>query len=81
MICKNYSDSIRKDYRVYLEPIIAFKSNEAAEKIGCKTMSKYIRYAVICQLFRDGFKLSEKFEPFRNVANNNSIDKGVTYNR
>jgi len=43
----NFNDTIRKDYRVYLEPILATACSHQAEKVGVRTMSRYIRRAVI----------------------------------
>jgi hypothetical protein len=60
------SDKIRKDYRVYLEPLLAFAS---AHQAG---MSKYIRYAVIRALIADGYPLSAITSKF------NAFYKGVT---
>jgi len=71
MIC-NMSDKIRKDYRVYLEPLLAFASAHQATKCGARTMSKYIRYAVITRLIIDGYPLSAITSKF------NAFYKGVT---
>jgi hypothetical protein len=73
MIC-NTSNLIRSDYTVYIEPELATRSQEAAQKIGCRTRSKFIRYAVINQLVREGFQLSDKFKPFADKI----LNKGVT---
>jgi len=65
-----YSDRIRKDYRVYLEPVLATASAHQAGVVGCRTMSRYIRRAVVTQLIRDGYPLgsvSEKFEKYQQV--------------
>lgn len=74
MICVN-SNIIRTDYKVYLEPELATKSIEAAQKVGANTRSKYIRYAVIRALISDGVKLSDKFKPFIDKE----LNKGITY--
>lgn len=63
----NYSDIIRVKYQVYLEPVLATEASHYSKKVGSKTMSKYIRYAVIMQLLRDGCplgSLSNKFNKF-----------------
>lgn len=63
----NFSDKVRIDYRVYLEPILATAARHQAEKCGARTMSKYIRYAVIRALIEDGYPLkiiSSKFNAF-----------------
>lgn len=65
MICRN-SDIFREDYRVYLEPVLAEEASKMAVKVGCKTRSKFIRYAVINQLLSDGCALPKKFDPFKN---------------
>lgn len=65
MNCIN-SDLLRNDYKIYLEPVLALLANDAALKVGAKTRSKYIRYALINQLITDGYKLPKKFDPFKN---------------
>jgi hypothetical protein len=75
MTCKN-NNTIRNNYKIYLEPELATKCEIISLKIGCKTRSKYIRYAVINQLISDGIKLSEKFKPFID----NYLRKGIAYN-
>lgn len=71
------TDLLRMDYKIFLEPVLATTARFAAEKVGAKTRSKYIRYAVINQLIRDGFELPEKFEPFKNRL----LDKGMSYRK
>ena len=56
MIAK-FNDTIRKDYRVYLEPVLATACAHQAEKVGVRTMSRYIRRAVIYMLKTDGYPL------------------------
>jgi len=66
MKCK-FSDTIRVDYKGYMEPILLTGCQHVAQQIGCKTRSKYIRYAVIMALIRDGYpldKMSKKFKKF-----------------
>lgn len=71
----NYSDKFRVDFRVYLEPVLATASKHQASKTKCRTMSKYIRYAVINQLINDGY-------PLNNITNKfNAFYKGVTDNK
>ena len=63
----NFSDILRTDFKIYLEPVLATGCSHIAEKIGCKTRSKYIRYAVIRALIQDGYplcQLSNKFNAF-----------------
>lgn len=60
------SDKIRCDYKVYLEPILAFGCKHQGEKLKI-SRSKYIRYAVIRALIQDGFplnKITGKFQKF-----------------
>ena len=62
----NYSNILRFDYKGYMEPILLTGCNHQADKLKI-TRSKYIRYAVINQLIRDGFPLksiSNKFNAF-----------------
>jgi hypothetical protein len=63
----NGSDKLRRDYRVYLEPLLATACGHQAGKCGARTMSKYIRYSVIRALIQDGYpldKMSNKFNAF-----------------
>jgi hypothetical protein len=73
MKCNN-SSAIRTDYKIFLEPILATSVMEIAQKSGARTRSKYIRYAVINQLIRDGVSLPEKFKPFIDKM----LYKGIT---
>ena len=62
----NYSDLSRQEYKGFLEPILLTGCNHQAEKLKI-TRSKYIRYAVINQLIKDGFPLKNiscKFNAF-----------------
>jgi len=62
-----FSDVLRKNYKVFLEPLLASACDHMALKIGCRTRSKYIRYAVIRALISDGYPLknvSDKFGSF-----------------
>ena len=71
------SDILRLDYNVYLEPVLATAAAGVAKDIGCMTRSKYIRYALINQLIRDGYplkKVSNKFNAFVDRC----LDKGIT---
>jgi hypothetical protein len=74
MIAK-WSDKIRKDYRVYLEPVLATACAHQAEKIGVRTMSRYIRRAVVFMLKADGYPLDMVTEKFTKV---NALNKGVS---
>jgi hypothetical protein len=79
VVRKSMCDSMRLDYRVYLEPVLARACEAGAEKVGCRTISKYIRYSVINQAVRDGYPLgtvSKKFDKFINKIKN--MDKGVS---
>lgn len=63
----NFSTVLRKDYKIFLEPLLATACGHMALKIGCRTRSKYIRYAVIRALISDGYPLKEvsnKFDTF-----------------
>ena len=65
-----WSDKIRKDYRVYLEPVLATAAKHQAEKVNCRTMSRYIRRAIIIQLIKDGYplgKVSDKFNKYQEI--------------
>ena len=73
----SFSDIITKDYRVYLEPLLATASLHMAQKIGCRTMSKYIRRAVIRQLNEDGYPLSRVTSKLSIIR---ALNKGVSYN-
>jgi hypothetical protein len=79
MMLLNFSDKIRVDYKGYMEPLLLTACNHIASKIGCRTRSKYIRYAVIKSLIQDGYplnKYSSKFDKFYNKINN--LNKGIT---
>jgi len=61
-----WSDKIRNDYKIYLEPILATACKHEGEKKGI-TRSKYIRYCVIRCLIEDDYplnKITDKFNPF-----------------
>lgn len=61
-----WSDKIRSDYKIYLEPILATGCEHQGNKLGI-TRSKYIRYAVIRALIQDCYpldKVSKKFDKF-----------------
>ena len=75
------NDKQRIDYKGYMEPILLNACNIMANKSGAKTRSKYIRYAVIRALIKDGYplnKLSTKFDKFYNKIND--IHKVMSYN-
>ena len=69
-----YSDIARKDYKGYMEPILLSGADHQAGKIGI-TRSKYIRYAVINQLIKDGYPLKDISSKF------NAFYRGITQNR
>jgi len=61
-----WSDKLRCDYKIYLEPILANGCEHQGNKLGI-TRSKYIRYAVIRALIQDGYpldKITDKFQKF-----------------
>lgn len=61
-----YSDKIRDQRKVFAEPVLWTGAEVCGKKIGI-SRSKYVRYAIINQLIRDGFplnKLSSKFNAF-----------------
>ena len=61
-----WSDKIRNDYKIYLEPLLSTACNHEGKKIGI-TRSKYIRYCVIRCLIKDGYplnKITNKFNKF-----------------
>ena len=69
----NFNDRIRIDYKGYMEPLLLSACQHMANKIGCKTRSKYIRYAVIRALIIDKYplnKISKKFDSFYNYIKN-----------
>jgi len=68
------SDSLRLFYNVFLEPLLATACSGMAGKIGCKTRSKYIRFAVIRALLADGYPLQKGV---RNLIR--FVVKGWTY--
>jgi len=76
---KSMSDKTRFDYRVYMEPVLARACEIGASKVGCRTVSKYIRYAVINQAIRDGYPLenvSKKFNAF--ISKIKGLNKGIS---
>ena len=60
-LTKSNSDKIRVRTNFFIEPYL--KSLCAKNKQNI-TMSKYMRYAIINQLIRDGVKLNGKYAPF-----------------
>jgi len=68
----NFTYKFRTDFRVYLEPLLATACKHEANKTKCRTMSKYIRYAVINQLIKDGYPLKDITNKF------NAFYRGVT---
>ena len=76
-----FDDNIRKETTVFLEHILRTAANHLAKKAGCRTMSKYIRYAVINQAIRDGYpfqKFTKKFNPFYNKLNYKRLNNAIT---
>lgn len=70
----NYSDLLREEYKGFMEPILLTGCNHQSDKLGI-TRSKYIRYAVINQLIRDGFPLKAKSIKF------NAFYMGISSNK
>ena len=61
-----WSDKTRKDYKIYLEPLLATGCEHIGKQKGI-TRSKYIRYCVIRCLINDGYpldKITDKFTLF-----------------
>lgn len=72
---------LRKDYKIFLEPLLASACDHMSTKVGCRTRSKYIRYAVIRALIVDGYPLkdvSNKFDAFYKCSKINDYLKGIT---
>ena len=62
-----WDDKTRVDYKGYMEPLLLTACEHQAKKCGARTRSKYIRYAVIRALIKDGYPLREissKFDLF-----------------
>jgi len=77
MIAK-LSDKIRCDYKIYLEPILAYGCEHQGRKLKI-SRSKYIRYAVIRALIQDGYPLSRitgKFQKFY-LKENQRVTQGT----
>lgn len=73
------SDVLRHDYRVYLEPCVAVACGALAGQVGVRTVSRYIRRAVLLTMRRDGYdvrqlRLTDPPQHRRSLQN----DKGVT---
>lgn len=60
-------DRHRRDFRVYLEPVLAKAASNMAPKVGVRTMSRYIRRAVVMALLADGYPLNMMTNKFRKV--------------
>lgn len=61
-----YSDNGRVQFKAFAEPILLTGAEHQGSKIGI-SRSKYIRYALINQLIRDGYPLdniTSKFNKF-----------------
>jgi len=77
----SFSTVLRRDYKTFLEPLLASACDLMAQKVGCRTRSKYIRYAVIRALITDGYPLksvSNKFDKFYKCSKINAYHKGLT---
>lgn len=69
------SDIIRRDYRVYLEPVLAMACAHQAKVVGVRTMSRYIRRAVVLALKADGYPVDSVTSKFKKVK---VLYKGVS---
>jgi hypothetical protein len=69
------SDRICKDYRVYLEPVLTTACAYQATVVGVRTMSRYIRMAVVYMLKTDGYPLDKVTRKFLSVK---AFHKGVS---
>ena len=59
----NFTDLFRVQYKGYAEPLLLTAAEHQGKKLKKKiSRSKYIRYAVINQLIRDGY-------PLKNITN------------
>jgi hypothetical protein len=77
----SFSTVLRRDYKIFIEPLLASACDHMAQKVGCRTRSKYIRYAVIRALITDGYPLkniSNKFDEFYKYNKINGYHKGMT---
>ncbi len=66
-----YRDNTRKDYKIYLEPVLNTGCKARGSVLGI-TKSKYVRYCVIRCLIMDGWplnKISSKFDEFYKLLN------------
>jgi len=66
-----WSDKIRKDYKIYLEPLIASACDFKGKQKGL-TRSKYIRECVIRCLIVDGYPLNKVSDKFNNYYKSTS---------
>ena len=74
-----YNSSIRVDYKGYMEPLLLTACEFEADKIGCKTRSKFIRYAVIKCLIEMDYPLNKYTNKFNKFYNKfNKLHKGIT---
>jgi len=74
------TDSLRCDYKIYLEPILATGCQYQGNRLQI-TRSKYVRYAVIRALIEDDYplnKLSKKFDKFY-AHKINDLHRGMTH--
>jgi len=70
----NFTDIFRNSYKIYIEPLLATACIHQGGKLKI-SRSKYIRYAVINQLIRDGY-------PLKSISNKfNAFYKGITYSK
>lgn len=63
-IIMKFSDKFRIEYKGYMEPLLLTACEHQAGKCGAVTRSKYIRYAVIRSLIKDGYPLDEYSKKF-----------------
>lgn len=76
---KSMTDKVRLDYRVYMEPVLARACEVGAVQVGCRTVSRYIRRAVILQAIADGYPLEHVSLRLAPIAREiKGINKGVS---
>ena len=66
---KSMTDKVRMDFRVYMEPVLGVACEWGARKVNCRSVSRYIRRAVIIQAVRDGYPLADVSEKLKPLAN------------
>lgn len=75
-----FSDKLRNNYKIFLEPILATAATHCGKKLNI-SRSKYIRYSLIRSLIEDKYplnKITTKFDPFYKALKNKKIHEGIT---